>query len=1232
MPEQPPHHLPGLRGRIIAPMPPAPVPVSRPAPTPAVDEEPVIDRSALTSDPSASGAEAAQQAAAAASSVAVMERSTADEPDVAEPAGSGAHEQVTGDSAGAESNEQPGQTSKGGDRDLLRSTGSMAVATLLSRITGFVRTAMIGAALGGAVADAFNTANTLPNLITEIVLGSVLTALVVPVLVRAEKEDADHGEAFIRRLFTLTFSLVTVVTIVAVVGAPLLTRLMLKSEGAVNVYLSTSFAFLLLPQIFFYGLFSLFMAVLNTKGYFRPGAWAPVANNLIAIAVMLLYMLLPSSLSAADQAPFWDPHVLLLGLGTTLGVVAQCLIMLPPLRRAGVNLRPLWGIDDRLKQFGGMAVAIIVYVAISQLGYIVNSRVASDSSQGAITIYSYHWLLLQVPYGIIGVTLLTAIMPRLSRNAADGDDRAVVRDLTLATKLTFIALIPIIVFFVGFGEPIAMALFQFGRFDEGSASILGLTLSVSAFTLIPYALVMLHLRVFYAREMAWTPTYIIAGITLTKIALALAAPMVTTSPQYVVVLLGAANGFGFLSGAIVGAFLLSRKLGSLNSRSVVHTSLWALGSSLVGVAVALLVQLALHAVLEVWLETLGNIGQLMLLAVCGVIFLIVTGIVLSRSGLPEVQNLGRMFARIPGLGRFIRPDEGKAIQVEAADPHDLSAQLAANDAFNASPVPPPMSAGVVRGPRLVPGAPVSDGRFRLLADHGNVQGAQFWKAREVASGKDVALTFVDTSGQAPLAPRTPAEMARTSALVSKRTRQLSELNHPGVADNVRILSYRSGALIVADWVDGSSLRSVAETAADPDNDLLLNPHAVALALAPIASAAADAEAAGTPLGLDNASRIRINLDGEAVLAFPAVLPDASVKEDVSSLASAIEILAGGTCHEGDEVDEELAQIAYDARTVANETAAEVDADEEDGTTRDTVTEGNAKVRDLAARLHRFGSGPVAVADAELEAGEPAPEAAEVEGEQATPQASTSTAARAARVAGARHHTETDQVSGVGFGSRGYTGRGTAFIVGAAMLFVVLAAAATALVVSVVSGDSDTAPITTDSIQGAETKAAAPKLPIILKPKQASVWQASPDFYGQDNPDKAPLLIDADNHTSWISDSYPNGLGAKPGVGIALTLDEPAVLEQLRADANAAGARLTVYAVPAGTDPASLTQLDGLTRLATAELSPGRTSIDLKSPDPATKNAPVGGVIVWFSDLGKDQEAFTIHELSLVGTR
>ncbi|WKD58428.1 putative peptidoglycan biosynthesis protein MviN [Corynebacterium capitovis DSM 44611] len=1009
----------GLRRRIVTPAPPAPVPTLREKESEA-DGTGHPDRSALTTSPS-------------------------------------------GESLAPDA---PSEAQAQTNSDVVRSTGSMAIATLISRITGFIRTVLIGAALGGPVASAFNTANTLPNLITEIVLGSVLTALVVPVLVRAEKEDPDRGATFIRRLFTLTLTLMTVVTLAAVAAAPLLTRLMLDEDGRVNIAQSTSFAFLLLPQIFFYGMFSLFMAVLNTKEHFRPGAWAPVANNVVSIAVLLLYMVAPGQLAPAEKTSLSDPHVLILGLGTTLGVVVQCLIMLPALRKLGIDLRPLWGLDDRLKAFGGMALAIIAYVAVSQLGYIATTRIASHADSSAPFIYQQHWMLLQVPYGVIGVTLLTAIMPRLSRDAADGDDQAVVRDLELGTKLTFIALIPLIIFMTAFGPDIGHALFAYGNFDPHHARTLGLTVSFSAFTLIPYALVMLHLRVFYAREEAWTPTFIIAGITATKIVLSYLAPAVAGSPESVVVLLGAANGFGFIAGAIIGAFLLRRKLGTLRAGSVLRTSLWAAGASLAGVAVTFALRFVAHSVLHDPARAFGRLiglpssGFLLEVAVLGVVFLIVTGLVLSRSRLPEVQNVGRALSRIPGMGRFIRPDDGKAVEVGEIDPRDMSTQFLAADTFNASPVPPPLSAGVVRGPRLVPGASVSDGRFRLIRDHGATTGARFWQAREVSTGRMVALTFVDTSGVAPLAPATPREAAINAAGVARRTRKLAALNLPSVADNIRVLSYRTGVLVVADWIPGATLKNVAEAGHT------LHAEAVANSLAPLASGIGAAHEAGVPFGLDNRNRLRVSTDGVVRLAFPAILPDSSGEEDARALASALTLLTT------DVSSRVLEGVTAETRSLA-----------------DAPTTAPDDFRSIAATLERLSQGEAAqerrdLSDA-VEAGRRSPEP------------------------------DPEALRG-GFGRRAYHPAAFFTIIAAAVAAVVAIAALTVYIFSVLGGPETYSPVAPGTARETASSAAAERgRAVMIRPVQVSA-------YGALNEPGVEAAADGDTATTW-------GAGAGAGL-------------------------------------------------------------------------------------------------------
>ncbi|MGP5029127.1 murein biosynthesis integral membrane protein MurJ [Corynebacterium casei] len=1036
------------------------------------------------------------------------------------------------------------QAENASDRDVVRATGSMAVATLLSRITGFIRNVLIGSSLGAAIASAFTTANQLPNLITEIVLGAVLTSLVVPVLVRAEKEDADHGEAFVRRLFTLAVTLLGGITLLSIIFAPQLTEMMLPETGQVNTTQATSFAYLLLPQIFFYGLFALFQAVLNTKHIFGPAAWAPVINNFISIAVLLAYQFVPGQLHPAEPSPVVDPHVLLLGVGTTLGVIVQCAILLPFIKKAGINLKPLWGVDARLKQFGSMAVAIVAYVAISQFGYVVTSRIGALADEAAPFTYQQAWLLLQVPYGIIGVTLLTAIMPRLSRNAADGDVKAVVRDLTLGTKLTFIALIPIVIFMTAFGVPIARGLFQYNEFSAENAELLGLTLSFSAFTLIPYALVLLHLRVFYAREEAWIPTYIIAGTIFTKVVLTMLSPFVAGSPERVVILLAASNGFGFIAGAVIGAFLLRRKLGNLGGKEVMATTYWAVGASVVGLIPAALLMWVMNMLLP---DPAPTVAYLVMIAVIGVVFVAVTGIVLGRSNLPEVVNLGRALQRIPGVSRVIRVRTEDGINVEAPEVAEIQ-PIYGLDAFNSSPVPPPMSAGIVRGPRLVPGAPVSDGRFRLLSDCGSVPGARFWQAREQDTGRTVALTFVDTTSQAPLAPAPPAEAARRSALVSRNTRKLAELNLDTMPTRVEILGYRSGCLVVADWVEGSDLATVAESGS-------LDPHAVARALAPLMEDSTTAHTQGLAVGIDNRSRIRISTDGVAVLAFPAVLNEATEETDRKSLSSALRLLVDATLPTP-QVLEELA-----------------------------AKDSDKSLEDIAAGLRAY-----------------APLETDEEEEQEPIEALPVTEEPLAR--------EDIPEETAGFGARNYSSS-SAIIIGISVIFfVVLMAALTTWVTSLIGQDSTANPVTTGSQES--TTAEAPTLataPPVMLPMKAAIEVPSGKI--------VPEAVDEDRDTEWTAD--------ETGVGIVVTSENSAQLHDvLISHQGSNGAEVVIYGANAADFVAAQFNAEEHTQLGKGTLSRGRTAIDLDE-DPTSFDS----VIIWVKELPKSDKV-DLTEVQLTG--
>ncbi|MDQ1199625.1 murein biosynthesis integral membrane protein MurJ [Rhodococcus sp. SORGH_AS303] len=835
---------------------------------------------------------------------------------------------------------------------LLSATGAIAFATLISRITGFAKQLLLVTVLGTTVATSYTVASVIPNMIAELVLGAVLTAIVVPVLVRAESEDADNGRAFVRRLFTAALTMLILAAVLATAAAPLLTRYVFLSEdGQVNTGLTTALLLLLLPAILFYGLSALFTAILNTRQNFKPGAWAPVLNNLVVLAVLVIYLVVPGEISL-DPVRISDPKLLVLGVGITLGVVVQALSLVPALRRNKIDLRPLWGLDDRLRQFGGMAVAIVLYVVISQAGMVFATRISSHVDPAGPLIYNQAWILLQLPYGVLGVTVLTAIMPRLSRNAAAKDTPAVVDDLSVATRMTMLALIPVIGFLTVAGPQVGEALYGYGNFGAADAERLGEAVSWSAFTLVPYSLVLIHLRVFYAREQAWTPTWIVLGITGVKIALSALTPFLATSDRSVVLLLGAANGLGYITGAIIGWMLLRRSLGELRLAGVRRT----VAATLISTAIGMLAVFAADTALG--LDRLTGPGALLRVAFDGAVMLLITGLCLYRARIPEIESitvavarrLGRApavtsgpvttahvgtdpmyaetelipaiggpdmppvgrptegFGRATGAGRLPYPDrrvdprahggsrapmytgdesettiipaytgafttssdEGVSVTddegargrtpseaEDAAQPGGVSTddrRVADSDAATGSsedtdrqhdasttdpiesspdvsgqadvtetertadetesglvdtgvmPVGSPTLPPAVpvaesprtplRGPKLIPGASVAGGRYRLLAPHGGARGLKFWQAHDVKLDREVALTFVDadqrSTGDATRARRRPAgravpdsapgpdQLARPRPRPRRRPRQLGRHRRRGV--------------------------------------------------------------------------------------------------------------------------------------------------------------------------------------------------------------------------------------------------------------------------------------------------------------------------------------------------------------------------------------------------------------------------------------------------------------------
>nr|WP_235632294.1 murein biosynthesis integral membrane protein MurJ [Mycolicibacterium rutilum] len=1166
------------------------------------------------------------------------------------------------------------------DSAVVSRSWGMAVATLVSRLTGFARIVLLATILGAALSSAFSVAYQLPNLIAALVLEATFTAIFVPVLARAERDDPDGGTAFVRRLVTLAATLLLLTTAFSVASAPLLVDLMLGADPEVNRDLTTAFAFLLLPQVLFYGLSSVFMAILNTRNVFGPPAWAPVCNNLVALATLGLYLIVPGKLSL-DPVQMGNAKLLVLGIGMTMGTVTQVLVLLVALRRERVSLRPLWGIDNRMKQFGAMAAAMVLYVLISQIGLIIGNRIASGAAASGPAIYNYTWLVLQLPFGMIGVTVLTVVMPRLSRNVANNDQRAVLADLELAIRLTMVTLIPIVAMMTVGGPAIGSALFAYGNFGEVDANYLGMAITLSAFTLIPYALVLLQLRVFYARQQPWTPILLIVVITTVKIIASLIAPHLTDDPDLVAGYLGTANGLGFLAGATVGYFLLRSNLdppgGRLISLQVVRTILVTIAASLLAGMLGHVFDqlLGLEKLTEHW----GGAGSLLRLAVLGLIMVPIIAAVMLAARVPDAQSaLAAVRRRLGGRAatpepvaapparradrprartplpypeqRNLSPSDGRqpaatvrrgppspvagdprgkgpAVSDESAGgsaaspdstattklpvPPTETEQVAADDFQPDVPEPPDQSSattefaaenGTARIPvsgrppsdyggdptreplafdpprepaieaatsdedvHLIPGAVIGGGRYRLLVFHGGPPTLQFWQALDIALDRQVALTFVDPDN-------TLSDEALRDILA--RTMKLSRLDMPGVARVLDVVNTGSGGLIVSEWIRGGSLAEVAETSPSPIGG--------ARAIQSLAAAAEAAHRAGVALSIDHPSRVRVSIEGDVALAFPATLAGATPEDDIRGIGAALYALlinrwplpehgvrSGLEAADLDPAGQPVEPRAVDRHIPFQISAAAARAVQEGGGIRSAPTLLNllqqataiADRTELISPVDEPGPSP----DADADDSDPDDQARR----------------RRALM--------------IGLG------------VGGAIIVVALVVLATVL--SNIFGDVGDGlggdrlglndPTTSESADGGTGN--------VVKPVAATVF--SPEGEA-DAPSLAGLAIDGNKTTVWPIDTYTDPVpfpNFKNGVGLILQLPQPTTVGEVDIDLNSTGTAVEIRSAQSA-NPSSLTDTTVLTP-ATA-LQPGENTIKV---DNAT---PTSYLLVWVSTLGQ----------------
>ena len=492
------------------------------------------------------------------------------------------------------------------DERLLASSAVMAAGTVVSRLSGFVRSSLLAAALGVSLhADIFTTANTVPNMLYILLAGGVFNAVLVPQLVRAMKQDPDGGEAYTNRVITLAGLFLAAVTVVLVVAAPLVMSVVLSGEYdaaslAEERQSAIDFARYCLPQVFFYGMFVLVGQILNSRNRFGPMMWAPIANNVISVAVLVAYLVAFGPATGAETVgPFSTDQELLLGVGSTLGIAAQLLILVPYLRKAGFTYRPRFdfrgtGLGHTLR----LGIWTVLFVVANQAAYVVVVNLASggtaDGGDGTgITIYSSAFLIMMVPHSVITVSLATAVLPRLSARAAEGDVRGLASSLAgtlrsaLAVVVPFAALLPII------AEDIANVVWGHGAAAEAFTRYVP-SLALFGGGLVFFTVHYLMLRGFYALEETRTVFFIQCAVAATNIAAAVllvaaAANDEDTSPALVLAYTAA-----YVVGSAISYAVLRRRLGGLESPRLVRFLVRLALVVVVSTGLALLVSLGLH--------------------------------------------------------------------------------------------------------------------------------------------------------------------------------------------------------------------------------------------------------------------------------------------------------------------------------------------------------------------------------------------------------------------------------------------------------------------------------------------------------------------------------------------------------------------------------------------------------------------------------------------------------------
>ena len=407
---------------------------------------------------------------------------------------------------------------------VVRSSVPVAVGTALSRLTGMARLAAMAYALGfDRLADTYNLANTTPNIVYELLLGGVLSATLVPIFVGYREKGDEEATSAVVTTVTLALLLLTGIGIIV---APAVVRLytlrLSDATAAAQQQVATDLLRMFMPQMLFYGITAVATALLNAHRRFAAPAVTPVFNNLLVTAIFLALPHLADGPLTLDNVRDDRGILLLLGLGTTAGIVAMALPLLPALRRAGIHLRPVFKPrHPAVRQVVRLSGWTAGYVAVNQIAlWIV--LVLANGSKGGISIYQGAYVFFQLPHGLVAVSLMTTISPELAETVARRKFAGFRHNFAMGLRLMTLVILPAALGLIVLAKPVVSVLLERGALTSAQADATAACVALFAIGLLPFSLYLYALRAFYAFHDTRTPFVLNCWENLVNVVVAVA--------------------------------------------------------------------------------------------------------------------------------------------------------------------------------------------------------------------------------------------------------------------------------------------------------------------------------------------------------------------------------------------------------------------------------------------------------------------------------------------------------------------------------------------------------------------------------------------------------------------------------------------------------------------------------------------------------------------------------------